>query len=454
MKIHFNPAVICAQRFNMPNMERIQRANLAQLECDTVSFTGSTEIPKRKKSVMDLKDSELAGKNVLVRVDFNVPVKDDKVSDDTRIRAALPTIEYLTSKGAKVILTSHFEDKAGDKAVPRSLNIVAERLEEISGLKVQFCPETTGEKAKRMVGNLNPGEILMLENTRFDKREKKNDDAFSAELADLADVYVNDAFGTAHRAHSSTEGVAKIMAQRGKPAVLGLLMEKEVGNLGKIINNPERPLTVIIGGKKVSDKVEIVDNLLNNTLQRGDNMIIGGAMAFAFSKADSGKIGTSFCPDDAPELAKEIMQNAKEKGINLIIPSDVVVADDFSGGGEIKIAGLKNIPDGFMGLDAGPETQKKCTDVISNSKTILWNGPVGVFENDKFDEGTRALAQAVAEATKNGATTVVGGGDSVTAINKFKLPQDAFTHVSTGGGASMKFLEGIELPGVAALDNV
>lgn len=451
MRVQFNPMVINVPKFN-PAMQRMQYAKPALQQCDSVSFSGSTTGSKGKKSITDLKDSDLKGKKVLVRADFNVPLENGKISNDTRIRATIPTINHLTDKGAKVIIVSHFEDKAGDENILRSLDIVAERLSELLNKDVQFCYETTGPIAKSRVDNLKRGDILLLENTRYNEGEKKNDPAFVAALADLADVYVNDAFGTAHRKHASTAGVAEVMSKRGKPSVMGLLMGKEVNSLGQILDNPERPLTTIIGGKKVSDKVKIVDNLLNNTLKAGDNMIICGAMAHAFSKAKGGEIGNSYCPDDAIELAKEIAQKAQEKGVNLVLPKDTIATDDFSGNGIIKVADLMNIESGFAGVDAGPVACKEFADVILNSRTILWNGPAGVFENDKFSKGTEAIAIAMTEATKNGATTVVGGGDSVSAINKFKISEDLFTHISTGGGASMEFLEGKQLPGVAALD--
>lgn len=455
MKIQFNPGVM--NTVHASKTQHAQYTSLAPLRCDTVSFKGNVSRAVScagKKTLAALADTDLLGQKVLLRVDFNVPLKNGQIYNDTRIKAAVPTIEYLTGKGAKVILASHFEDKAGEKAVTPSLKIVAERLSKLLQKPVGFCTETVGPKAKLMADNLRKGGILMLENTRFDKAEKANDLVFATKLANMADVFVNDAFGAAHRAHASNEGVARIMAAQGKPSVMGFLMEKEVGNLSKVLDNPERPLTAIIGGKKVTDKVDIVNNLLDKTLQPGDNMIVGGAMAYAFSKAQGGKIGTSFCPEGADAVAKEIIQKAKAKGVNLVLPNDVIATDKFDGTGIIiNDAPLKDIHDGFEGVDAGRTTRAIFAKVIGDSKTILWNGPVGVFENPKFADGTKAVAEAVAEATRKGAVTVVGGGDSVTAIKNFKMSNDSFTHVSTGGGASMEFLEGKVLPGINAIDN-
>lgn len=458
MKIEFNPVLSRPMMAASPAGKYGQYANLAPLGVDTVSFTGVGDKSKvQKKSVKDLSDNELYGKKVLMRVDFNVPVNMDdsrKITEDIRIRAAIPTIKYLQDKGAKVILISHFEGKDNDKKeVNRSLDIAAVRLSELLKEDVKFCPETVGPVAEQAVNKLNNGQVILMENTRYNSGEKKNDPEFSKQLAKLADVYVNDAFGTAHRAHASTSGVAQVMRSQGKPAVLGLLMEKEVSALGGVMNDPKRPFTAIIGGAKVSDKIEVVNNLLDNALQQGDNLIIGGGMPYTFLLADGIPIGKSICEPDKVNVAREIMEKAAKKGVNLILPNDVLITDDFSGNGTNKFCSMLEIPEDFQGVDAGPKTCELFKKAIGRSQTILWNGPVGVFEKDVFDKGTRTVALAVAEATKNGATTVIGGGDSVTAINKFEIDHDNFSHVSTGGGASLEFMEGKTLPGVDAVDD-
>lgn len=398
-----------------------------------------------KKSIKDLGD--IKGKRALVRVDVNVPLdENNNVTDDTRIQAILPTVKFLTEKGAKVILMAHLGRPKGEVKPEFSLEPVAKYLSKILGEDVLFVKSLVGEGADKELENLKDGQVALLENIRFYKAEEAKDDdmTFAKELAKLGDFYVNDAFGAAHRRHTSTAKLAQVL----KPAVSGLLMEKELRCLGEALNNPTHPFTAIVGGAKVSTKIGVLENLLDKV----DNMIIGGGMAYTFVKANSGKIGNSICEDDQLETAKAIEAKAKEKGVKLVLATDVLVTDDFSGNGTNKVVDVKNIPDGFEGVDAGPETQKAFRDVILSSKTILMNGPVGAFENPKFAEGTKAVLKAVVEATKNGATSVIGGGDSVSAAKKFQKAEE-FTHVSTGGGASLEFIEGKVLPGVDALDD-
>ncbi len=398
-----------------------------------------------KKSIKDLGD--IKGKRALVRVDVNVPLdENNNVTDDTRIQAILPTVKFLTEKGAKVILMAHLGRPKGEVKPEFSLEPVAKYLSKILGEDVLFVKSLVGEGADKELENLKDGQVALLENIRFYKAEEAKDDdmTFAKELAKLGDFYVNDAFGAAHRRHTSTAKLAQVL----KPAVSGLLMEKELRCLGEALNNPTHPFTAIVGGAKVSTKIGVLENLLDKV----DNMIIGGGMAYTFVKANGGKIGNSICEDDQLETAKAIEAKAKEKGVKLVLATDVLVTDDFSGNGTNKVVDVKNIPDGFEGVDAGPETQKAFRDVILSSKTILMNGPVGAFENPKFAEGTKAVLKAVVEATKNGATSVIGGGDSVSAAKKFQKAEE-FTHVSTGGGASLEFIEGKVLPGVDALDD-
>ena len=397
-----------------------------------------------KKSIKDL--TELKGKRALVRVDMNVPLDENKnVTDDTRIRAILPTVEYLKEKGAKVILVAHLGRPKGEKNPEFSLAPVAKKLEELLGSPVLKLDDCIGEEVKAQLATLKDGDVALLENIRFYKEEEKNDLEFAKKLAELADFYVNDAFGAAHRAHSSTAGVAQFLT----PAVSGLLMEKELSSLGFLLENPTRPFTAIVGGSKVSTKIAVIENLINKV----DNIVLGGGMTYTFKKALGGKIGNSICEDDKLEFARELMKKAEEKGVKLIISNDVVIADDFSNNANTQIAQADNITDGWEGVDAGPDARKEIADVVLASKTILWNGPVGVFEIDKFEEGTKAVAMAVLEATKNGATSVLGGGDTVAAVEKFNLDRTGFSHISTGGGASLEFIEGKELPGVAALND-
>jgi phosphoglycerate kinase len=396
-----------------------------------------------KKSIKDLAD--IKGKKALVRVDINVPLDADKnVTDDTRIQAIMPTLNLLKEKGAKIILMAHLGRPKGEVNPEFSLAPVAKYLSKVLGEEVMFIPDVV--HAQTMVNDLKDGQVALLENIRYYKAEEAKDDdmTFANELAKLGDFYVNDAFGAAHRNHTSTAKLAKVL----KPAVSGLLMEKELRCLSQALDNPTRPFTAVVGGAKVSSKIGVLENLLDKV----DNMIIGGGMAYTFVKANGGKIGNSICEDDQLEVAKAIEKKAADKGVKLVMATDVLVTDDFSGNGTNKFVKINEIPDGFEGVDAGLESRKAFAEVLKSSKTILMNGPVGAFENPKFAEGTKAVLEAIVEATKNGATSVIGGGDSVSAAKKFCKAED-FTHVSTGGGASLEFIEGKILPGVAALDD-
>ncbi|MBZ5753058.1 phosphoglycerate kinase [Metabacillus rhizolycopersici] len=391
-----------------------------------------------KKSV---KDIDVKGKVVFCRVDFNVPMKDGQVTDDTRIRAALPTIEYLTGQGAKVVLASHLGRPKGEVVEELRLNAVAEKLQELSGKNVVKTDEAYGDTVKAEIAKLEEGGVLLLENVRFYPGEEKNDPELAKAFADLADIYVNDAFGAAHRAHASTEGIAKHI-----PAVAGFLMEKELEVLGKALSNPERPFTAIIGGAKVRDKIGVIQNLLDKV----DNLIIGGGLAYTFIKALGHDVGKSLLEEDKVDLAKSFLDQAKEKGVNFYMPVDVVVADDFSNDANTQIVSIDSIPSDWEGLDAGPKSREIYADVIKNSKLVIWNGPMGVFELDAFAGGTKAVGEALAEAKDT--YSIIGGGDSAAAVEKFGLA-DKMSHISTGGGASLEFMEGKELPGVVALND-
>ena len=389
------------------------------------------------KSVEEL---DSCGKRVLVRVDFNVPVADGQVSDDTRIRAALPTITALIDAGARVILVSHLGRPAGEGYEEKfSLRPAAMRLAELLGRPVAFASDTVGEDAHAKVAALGDGDVVVLENLRFDKREKKNDPAFCAELADLADAYVNDAFGTAHRAHASTAGVAALL-----PAYAGKLMQREVSTLSGMLDQPRRPFVAILGGSKVSDKIKVIDALMDKC----DTLIIGGGMCFTFLLAQGKQVGTSLKEDDWVERAAAMIEKAKSKGVQLLLPVDVVCADAFAADVNTKTCSVDDIPADMMGLDIGPETAKLYADAIAQGSTVFWNGPMGVFEMAPFAAGTKAVADACAENTA--ADTIIGGGDSVAAVNMFSLA-DRMTFISTGGGASMELVQGEALPGVEAL---
>ena len=388
-------------------------------------------------------DINFKGKKALIRVDFNVPLDENhKVTDDTRIRASKPSIVKILEDGGSCVLMSHL-GRPKDNESEFSLRHIVNPLSEILGVKVKFVEDCIGPKAEAAVAALKPGEILLLENLRYHPEETKGDVGFAEKLSKLGDVYVNDAFGTAHRAHASTAIIAQFFP---KNKCFGLLLASEIENIKKVLENNEKPVTAIIGGAKVSSKITIIESMLDKI----DHLIIGGGMAFTFIKAQGGKIGDSLVEDDKQELALEILKVAKKKGVTVHLPVDAVIGDSFSGTANTKISAVNNIPAGWMGLDTGPETNKNFSKVIAESKTILWNGPVGVFEMDKFAEGTKTLGQSIAKATKNGAFSLVGGGDSVAAVQKFGL-SNKVSYVSTGGGAMLEMLEGKMLPGIKAL---
>jgi phosphoglycerate kinase len=381
----------------------------------------------------------------LVRVDFNVPVKEDTITDDTRMRAAIPTIEKILKDGGSVILMSHFgRPKSGPEEIFSLKKLVPHLKELLPGTEVFFSDDCIGEVAVSKSTDLKPGQVLLLENLRFYKEEEAGDKDFAEKLSKLGDVYVNDAFGTAHRAHASTAVIAQFFPSDKK--MFGLLMNKEVENAEKLLHDSESPFTAILGGAKVSDKIEIIENLLN----KANNIIIGGGMAYTFLKAQGKDIGNSLCEEDKLDLALELLQKAKDKNVSFQIPVDSVVADNFSNDANTKIVTNDHIDAGWMGLDIGPEAIKQFSKTILESKTILWNGPMGVFEMEKFQQGTKAIALAIAEATEKGAYSLVGGGDSVAAINKFNLTEKV-SYVSTGGGALLEYFEGKELPGIKAI---
>ncbi|MBD1858704.1 MULTISPECIES: phosphoglycerate kinase [Leptolyngbya] len=397
-----------------------------------------------KKTINDLSSADLQGKRVLVRADFNVPLDEQgNITDDTRIRAALPTINALTSKGAKVILCSHFGRPKNGPEDKYRLTPVGTRLSELLGKPVVKTNDCIGDEATAAVNAMQPGDVVLLENVRFYKEEEKNDPAFAEKLASVADLYVNDAFGTAHRAHASTEGVTKYL----KPSVAGLLIEKELEYLQSAIENPKRPLAAIVGGSKVSSKIGVIETLLDKV----DKLLIGGGMVFTFYKARGLAVGKSLVEEDKLELAKALEAKAKEKGVDLLLPTDVVVADNFAPDANTQTVSVDNIPDGWMGLDIGPDSVKTFQAALEQCKSVIWNGPMGVFEMDKFAKGTEAIAHTLAELTPKGTSTIIGGGDSVAAVEKVGLA-DQMSHISTGGGASLELLEGKELPGIAALD--
>lgn len=392
-----------------------------------------------KKTVRDI---DVTGKKVLVRCDFNVPLDKEtgKITDNRRIRAAIPTIEYLIDHNAKVILCSHLGRPKGEFNLKYSLKPVAEELSKLLGKEVKLAKDVIGEDAEKLTSEIKEGEVVLLENVRFHKEEEENDPEFAKKLASFAEIYVNDAFGTAHRAHASTAGVADYL-----PAVSGFLIEKELEFLGNALDNPERPFVAILGGAKVSDKIGVIENLLDKV----DTLIIGGGMAYTFYKAQGHSIGTSICEEDKIDLANDILNKAKEKNVEILLPIDNHVSAEYSNEAEDKYIDSVEIPEGFMGLDIGPKTIELFKDAIKNAKTVVWNGPLGVTEFSKFEEGTKAIAEALAETE---AVTVIGGGDSAAAVEKFGLA-DKMTHISTGGGASLEFLEGKALPGIECLNN-
>ncbi len=390
-----------------------------------------------KKTIEDI---NVAGKRVLVRCDFNVPLKDGVITDDKRIVESLPTIKYLLGQGAKVILCSHLGRPKGEFNMKFSLAPVAARLSELLGFEVKIARDVIGASAKELAANVEAGKAVLLENVRFHKEEEKNDPAFAKELASLAEIYVNDAFGTSHRAHASTAGVADYL-----PAVCGYLIQKEISIMGKALNDPKRPFVAILGGAKVSDKIGVITNLL----EKVDTLIIGGGMAYTFMKSLGYSIGTSLLEEDKVELAGQMMKSAQEKGVKFLIPVDNKVGDAFDPNCNSQVVESKSIPEGWMGLDIGPKTEQLFADAIKGAGTVVWNGPMGVSEWDHFASGTIAVAKAVADS---GAVSIIGGGDSAAAVEKLGFA-DKMTHISTGGGASLEFLEGLELPGIACLND-
>ena len=393
-----------------------------------------------KKSIEDI---NVNGKRVLVRCDFNVPLKDGVITDENRLNGALPTIKYLIEQGAKVILCSHLGKPKGEAKPELSLAPVAKRLSEMLGQEVVFATDenVVGENAKAAVAKMQNGDVVLLENTRYRKEETKNEENYSKELASLAEIFVNDAFGTAHRAHCSNVGVTEFV----DTAVVGYLMQKEIDFLGNAVNNPERPFVAILGGAKVSSKISVINNLLDKV----DTLIIGGGMAYTFSKAAGGSIGVSLCEDDYLQYALDMKKKAEEKGVKLLLPVDHRIGDAFSNDCNIQIVKSGEIPEGWEGMDIGPETEKIFSDAVKDAKTVVWNGPMGCFEMPNFAHGTEAVAKALADTD---ATTIIGGGDSAAAVNILGYG-DKMTHISTGGGASLEFLEGKELPGVAAAND-
>lgn len=393
-----------------------------------------------KKSIEDI---SVKGKKCLVRCDFNVPLKEGKITDENRLVGAMPTIKYLVDNGAKVILCSHLGKPKGEAKPELSLEPVAKRLSEMLGKEVVFAADdnVVGENAKNAIEKMTDGDVVLLQNTRYRKEETKNEESFSKELASLAEIFVNDAFGTAHRAHCSTVGAGEFLEER----VCGYLIQKELDFLGAAVENPVRPFLAILGGAKVSDKLGVINNLL----EKVDTLIIGGGMAYTFIKALGHEIGTSLLEEDKIDYAKEMIDKAKAKGVKLLLPVDVVYADRFAEDAQPHTTEGRDIPSDCMGLDIGPKTRELFTEAVKSSKTIVWNGPMGVFEFENFANGTKAIAQAMADSE---ATTIIGGGDSAAAVNQMGFG-DKMSHISTGGGASLEFLEGKELPGIAALGN-
>jgi phosphoglycerate kinase len=392
---------------------------------------------------LTIKEIELAGKRAFIRVDFNVPIKEGQVTDDTRIRAALPTIQYAIDHGATIVLASHLGRPKGERVEKYSLKPVATRLSELLGRPVLLLPDCIGQEVKDAVAHMKKGDVALLENLRFHPEEEKNDEGFAKQLAELGDVYVNDAFGAVHRAHASTAGITKFL----QPAVAGLLMEKELNFLSRLISNPEHPFVAILGGAKVSDKIPVINALIDRHV---DRLLIGGAMAYTFFKAQGFTVGKSLVEDNMLDTAREIMKRAEKEGVELVLPTDHQVVDSYDPLHSRKTIPIEFTNAGLVGLDIGIETVALFSHKLEDARTVLWNGPMGVFEEKPFDEGTVGIAQAVAAAAERGATVVVGGGDSVAAVTQAGVA-DKITHISTGGGATLEFLAGDKLPGVEAL---
>lgn len=391
------------------------------------------------KSKMTMKDIDVRGKRVFVRVDFNVPMKDGIITDDTRIQAALPTIQYLVGEGAKVILASHLGRPGGEVKEELRLAPIAKHLATLLDQEVEALPESIGETVEEKVAEMKDGDVILLENVRFHEGEQKNDETLSKAFANLADVYVNDAFGAAHRAHSSTAGIASFV----DVSVSGLLLEKEIEVLGAALETPKRPFTAIIGGAKVKDKIGVIDHLLDKV----DHLLIGGGLSYTFSKAQGHDVGNSLVEEDKIDLAKSFIKKAEQKGVSMHLPTDAVIADEFNADANVQQVAIDSIPAGWMGLDIGPETAKHYAEIIEKSQLIIWNGPMGVFEMKPFENGTKTVAEAMATTA---GYTVIGGGDSAAAVEQFDLA-DKMDHISTGGGASLELMEGKVLPGIAAL---
>lgn len=418
-------------------------APVSHVPVTNVTMTAATPAAT-KKSVKDLSSVDLSGKRVLVRCDLNVPLDGKTISDDTRVRASVPTIKYLMDNNAKVLLSSHLGRPKGGPEDKFSLGPVAERLSQLLGKNVVMASDCVGDEVTKIVDAMSNGDVALLENVRFYKEETANDSEFSKKLAANADLFVNDAFGAAHRAHSSTVGVTEHL----RPSVAGFLLEKELEYLAGTVANPARPFAAIVGGSKVSSKIGVIESLL----EKVDKLIIGGGMVFTFLKAKGLSVGSSLVEEDKTGLAKDLMKAAEEKGVSLILPTDVVLADKFDADANTQVASVEEIPDGWMGLDQGEESTAMIQKELADCKTIIWNGPMGVFEMDKFAKGTFAIAETLADLTSQGCTTIIGGGDSVAAVEKAGLAEK-MSHISTGGGASLELLEGKELPGVAALDS-
>lgn len=387
-----------------------------------------------------LDDVIVSHKRVLVRCDFNVPLKDGRITDDKRLRESLTTIKYLIDKKAKVILMSHLGRPKGEFNMDYSLKPVRERLEELLGVTIKLSRDVVGPCTEDLVNNMKDGEIIMLENVRFHKEEEKNDPEFSKKLASFGDIFVNDAFGTVHRAHASTAGIADYI-----PAVCGSLVRKEIEVIGGALENPKRPFVAILGGAKVSDKIGVIKNLI----EKVDVLIVGGGMAYTFFKAQGYKIGKSICEDDKLDLARELIKEAKEKNVKFLLPVDTVISDDFKNDSNYKVVKIGDCPDDYMGMDIGPETIKLFSEAVKDAGTIIWNGPMGVFEFENFAKGTYKMAEAVANSK---AITIIGGGDSAAAVGQLGFA-DKMTHISTGGGASLSYLEGVDLPGISCIGN-